>query len=95
LSGLSKGQTITIPGDDITEASKRYWKHGLFSNVSITADLIVRDKIWLTIHLTMRPRVSSITYHGVKKSEREDLEARVGMIKGNQITPTPSTGQKP
>lgn len=87
LSGLSKGQTITIPGDDITEASKRYWKHGLFSNVSITADLIVRDKIWLTIHLTMRPRVSSITYHGVKKSEREDLEARVGMIKGNQITP--------
>lgn len=35
----------------------------------------------------MRPRVSDIRYHGVKKSEREDLEARVGLIKGNQVTP--------
>ena len=30
LSGLSKGQTITVPGDEITQACKRYWRHGLF-----------------------------------------------------------------
>ena len=35
----------------------------------------------------MRPRVSDIRYNGVKKSEREDLESRIGMIKGGQITP--------
>mgnify|MGYP000335946477 CR=1 FL=1 len=87
LSGLSKGQTITVPGDEITQACKRYWRHGLFSDVQVTADKIEGDRIWLTIHLTMRPRVSDIRYHGVKKSEREDLEARVGLIKGNQITP--------
>ncbi len=87
LSGLSKGQTITVPGDEITDACKRYWRHGLFSDVRITADKIEENKIWLTIHLTMRPRVSDISYHGVKKSEREDLEARVGLIKGSQVTP--------
>jgi len=81
LSGLSKGQTITVPGDEITQACKRYWRHGLFSDVQVTADKIEGDRIWLTIHLTMRPRVSDI------RSEREDLEARVGLIKGNQITP--------
>ena len=27
LSGLSKGQLITIPGDEITQACKRYWRH--------------------------------------------------------------------
>ena len=32
LSGLSVGQVVEIPGDDITAAIKRYWKHGLFSN---------------------------------------------------------------
>ncbi len=85
LSGLSKEQTITIPGDEITQACKKYWRHGLFSDVSITADKIEGDKIWLTIHLTMSPRVSEIRYHGVKKSEREDLEAKIGMIKGSQI----------
>ena len=87
LSGLSVGQTITIPGDEVTQACKRYWKHGLFSNVQITADKIEGDKVWLTIHLTQRPRVSDIRYHGVKKSEREDIESRIGMIKGGQVTP--------
>jgi outer membrane protein insertion porin family len=35
----------------------------------------------------MRPRVSTINYNGVKKSEREDLEAKLGILKGGQITP--------
>ena len=30
LSGLSKGQVISIPGDEVTQAIKRYWRHGLF-----------------------------------------------------------------
>ena len=87
LSGLSKGQTISLPGDETTQACKRYWRHGLFADVSITADKEVGDSVWLTIHLTMRPRVSEIRYHGVKKSEREDLEEKIGLIKGSQITP--------
>ena len=87
LSGLSKGQTISVPGDEITQACKRYWRHGLFSDVSITLDKVEGDKAWLTIHVVMRPRVSELNFHGVKKSEREDLEAKIGMIKGNQITP--------
>ena len=32
LSGLSVGQTITVPGDEITTAIKRYWRHGLYAS---------------------------------------------------------------
>ena len=87
LSGLSVGQTITVPGDEITGAIKRYWRHGLFSNVQITAEKIEGDKIWLKISLTQRPRIADVRYHGVKKSERTDLESKLGMVKGMQITP--------
>ena len=87
LSGLSVGQTITVPGDEITGAIKRYWRHGLFSNVQITAEKIEGNKIWLKISLTQRPRISEVRYHGVKKSERTDLEGKLGMVKGMQITP--------
>ena len=87
LSGLTIGQTITLPGTEITEAVKRYWKHGLFSRVSITADSIVGNKVYLCINLATRPRVSSINYIGLKKSEREDMEAKLGIMKGSQITP--------
>ena len=87
LSGLSVGQTISVPGDEITSAIKRYWRHGLFSNVKITAEKIEGNKVWLKINLTQRPRISEIRYNGVKKSERQDLEARLGLVKGSQITP--------
>jgi outer membrane protein insertion porin family len=87
LSGLSVGQTITVPGDEITSAIRRYWRHGLFSHARIEADSIVGDKIYLNIELTQRPRVSDIHYNGVKKSEREDLEAQLGLAKGGQVTP--------
>ena len=87
LSGLSVGQVVDVPGPAVTEAVKRYWRHGLFSKVSITADSIVGNKIYLCIHLAMRPRVSTINYYGLKKSEREDMEAKLGIIKGSQITP--------
>ena len=87
LSGLAVGQQIDIPGSQITEAIQRYWKHGLFSNIKITAEKIEGTKVWLKISLDQRPRISEITYHGVKKSERKDLEAKLGMMVGSQITP--------
>ena len=87
LSGLSVGQMIEVPGSQITEAVKRYWRNGLFSKVSITADSIVGSKIYLCIHLGMRPRISSIHYNGIKKAEREDMETKLGMMRGGQLTP--------
>lgn len=87
ISGLTVGQTITVPGNEVTNAVKRYWKHGLFSNVSIGADSIVGNKIYLNIYLQTLPRVSEINYIGLKKSEREDMEAKLGLLKGGQVTP--------
>ena len=87
LSGLSVGQRISVPGNEITDAVNRYWKHGLFSRVSISADSIVGNKIYLRFSLGIRPRVSTINYIGVKKSEREDLEQKLGMVRGMSIHP--------
>ena len=87
ISGLQIGQEITLPGNEISDAVKRYWRHGLFSDVSIACDSIVDNKAFLHIYLKVRPRVSSINYIGLKKSEREDMDAKLGLIKGAQITP--------
>ena len=87
ISGLSVGQQIDLPGDEITDAIKHYWKYGLFSEVSIAVDSLVQDKAYLHIHLQMRPRVSTINYVGLKKSERTDMEEKLGLLKGAQITP--------
>ena len=87
LSGISVGETISIPGDEITLAIKRYWKNGLFSNVSISVDSIISDSAYLHIYLAPRPRISKINYNGVKKSERDDLKEKLGLMVDNQLTP--------
>lgn len=87
ISGLTVGQELEIPGTAISDAVKRYWKHGLFSDVSIAVDSLIGDNAYLHIYLQTRPRVSSINYLGLKKSERDDLEQKLGLLKGGQITP--------
>ena len=94
FSGLTVGDVINVPGDAITNAVKRFWKQGLFSDVKITASKIKDGKIWLNIALKERPRVSEINYNGLKKSEIEDLQLKVGIVKGNQITPNISDRAK-
>lgn len=87
FSGLSVGDEISVPGDEVTAAVKAFWKHGLFSDVKILANKIEGDSIWLEYQLKQRPRISEVNYHGIKKGEREDLEAKLGLKKGYQITP--------
>jgi outer membrane protein insertion porin family len=87
FSGLSKGDRIQVPGEEITHAVERFWKQGLFSDVKILANKIKGDSIWLEIRLTDRPRISDIRYVGMKKGEQEDIEKKLGMVRGNQITP--------
>jgi outer membrane protein insertion porin family len=86
LSGLSVGEEITVPGDQVTTALKKYWKQGLFSDVKITATKIVGNKIWFEIYLQERPRLSAKNYHGVTKSEKEDIEKKVMLLVGGQVT---------
>lgn len=91
LSGLRVGQEISIPGDAVTQALKRYWNHGLFSDVKIyqtkTEDTPDGRMVWLEVALKERPRLSDINFFGVKKSEIKDVEPKVAIMKGSQVTP--------
>ena len=87
ISGLTVGQMYDVPGEDISEAIRRYMKQKSFSNVRIEADSIVGSKIYLHIYLQGLPQVSSINYGGVKKSEREEIEKRLGLQVGSYINP--------
>ena len=72
-SGLSLGQVVEIPGNDITNAAKRIWRQGLFSKVKINVEKVYDNKAWLEFELRQQPRISQINYNGMKKGEREDF----------------------
>ena len=87
FSGLAVGQRIQVPGNEITEAMKRLWKDGLFSNIKVSATKIQGDRIWLKIELTQSPKVKDIQYYGIKKGEQNDIEEKIGILRGDNITP--------
>lgn len=92
-SGLSIGQTISIPGDEITQAIRKLWKLGLFENIEIKIDKVEfsptdqydRD-VWLNINLLERPRVANVSFKGATSTEQEDLKEKLELIKGKPIT---------
>ena len=87
ISGLSTGDKVSVPGEELTAALRAFLKHGLFSWPKILATKQTADSVWLEIQLTPNPLISNIVFNGVKKSEKEDLEAKIGMARGTQLTP--------
>ncbi len=85
-SGLKPGQRIEIPGQDVTTAVKRLMRQGLFSQARVKVLKTFGDRAWLELELRTNPRISEINYIGMKKSERDDIQDRLQLMKGNQIT---------
>ena len=86
ISGLRIGQKIEIPGEQITAAVRKLWEQGLFSDVKITVTGREGENIWLDIYLQERPRLSFLRFEGIKKAEETDLNEKLSLPNGSQVT---------
>jgi len=86
ISGLVIGQKISIPGEEVTKAIDKFWKHGLFSDVKILIKKIENDKVYLEIYLKEQSRLSKVNIKGVNKSEISDLKEKISLRPGSQVT---------
>lgn len=86
ISGLRRGQQITLPGEAVTTATQKLWMQGLFSDVRIVATRFSNDTVYLDIALAERPRISQVRYEGMRKSEQEDLVEKLNLPVGSQVT---------
>ncbi len=86
MAGINVGDKITIPGDEVTKIVKKFWNHGLFSDVKFNITKIEGDKVFIDLYLKERPRLSKVDYEGVKKSELSDLKEKLKLRSGSQVT---------
>lgn len=80
FSGLEKGQQITVPGEQISNAIKKLGKLGLFSDIDFYISKTENDSIWLELAISELPKLSDVKIQGVKKSKVD------GLIKDNSLT---------
>ncbi len=86
LTGLQVGDTILVPGEDISKAIEKLWEQGLFSDIEVEAEQVVNGRIFLNFRLTERPRLSKFSFKGVRKGEADDLRENLKLSQGIQIT---------
>ncbi len=86
LTGLEIGNTITIPGEEITDAIEILWEQGLFSDVEISLTKVIDNRAFIDIYLVERARLSRFSFKGIKKSEADDIRDLIKLVKGTQVT---------
>lgn len=85
FTGLEKGQTIMVPGEDISIAIKKLWKLGLFSDVNFYVNEIKGDSIFLELNINELPKISDVKIKGVKKGKSEELIKETDLKKGKIV----------
>ncbi|HEX7015284.1 MAG TPA: POTRA domain-containing protein, partial [Cyclobacteriaceae bacterium] len=85
LTGLRVGDKIKIPGDAISGAIRKLWKHGLVGDVTISVDHIEGENVFLKIVLSERPRLTSYYFVGISKGKESALKEDIDLIKGRIV----------
>jgi outer membrane protein insertion porin family len=85
LTGLKIGDKIKIPGDGISGAIRKLWKHGLIGDASISVQRIEGDQVFLVIALTERPRLNDFYFTGISKGRQSSLKEDLKLIRGKIV----------
>lgn len=85
-SGLRKGETIIIPGEQISNALKKLWGTNLFSSIDIYLTKVEQDTAYLEINIIDLPELNVVKIEGVKKSKIETIVKENKLTKGAKVT---------
>jgi outer membrane protein insertion porin family len=85
LTGLKVGDKIKIPGDAVSSAIRKLWKHGLVGDVTINVEKIEGQNIWLIIQLSERPRLTNFYFTGIRKGQESALKEDLTLIRGKIV----------
>lgn len=85
LTGLKVGDKIKVPGDAISGAIRKLWKHGLVGDVTISVAKIEGENVFLEIKLSERPRLTRFYFVGITKGQESSLKEDMDLIKGKVV----------
>ncbi|MCY4419504.1 MAG: BamA/TamA family outer membrane protein [Cytophagales bacterium] len=86
ISGLRIGQSISLPGPEMSNALKRLWKQGFMGDISAHIKKIEGQNIELVIRIKEHPRLLDFKFQGLRKTHAEEIEDELDLVKGKVIT---------
>ena len=86
FAGLTEGQEIKIPGDQLSSAIKKLWNSKLFNNIDVYAIKIDGKKIYLEFDVEELSKIAKVKVTGLKKSKAEEILKETEFKKGAMLT---------
>ncbi len=87
ISGLAVGDKVMIPGTDVfSKAISKLWKQNLVVDVEVFLTKLEGNDLYIELAISERPRLADFKFIGIKKSEQDDLETKIGLSKDRVVT---------
>lgn len=83
FTGLKKGDRIYIPGEKLSQVTKKLWEQNLFSDIAFYVTNMTGDQVDLELYIVELPKLHEVTIEGkgVRKGKRKEI------IKDNDLKP--------
>ena len=93
-SGLRKGQSIQVPGEEISNVIQKLWNLELFSDINFYTAGVNGNLITLEIEIEELPTLSDVKIVGIKKSKAQNIIKDTELTKGKKLSESFLTNTK-
>lgn len=83
FTGLKKGDRIYIPGEKLSQVTKKLWEQNLFSDIAFYVTAMDGDDVDLELYIVELPKLHEVTIEGkkIRKAKKKEI------IKDNDLKP--------
>lgn len=83
FTGLKKGDRIYVPGEKLSQVTKKLWEQNLFSDIAFYVTHLDEDTVDLELYIVELPKMHEVTIEGkgIRKAKRKEI------IKDNDLKP--------
>ncbi|MDP2686471.1 MAG: POTRA domain-containing protein [Aequorivita sp.] len=88
FTGLKKGDRIYIPGEKLSQVTKKLWEQNLFSDIAFYVTNIEGENVDLELYIVELPKLREvvITGDGVRKAKKKEIITDNDLNAGTKIT---------
>ena len=86
FTGLQIGEEIIIPGERLSDVTKKLWEQNLFSDITFYITDIKGNLIDLELHIVELPKIHDVEVIGIRKGKQKELIKDNELNRGTKIT---------
>lgn len=86
FTGLKEGDQIYVPGEKLSDVTKKLWEQNLFSDIAFYVTNIDGNLIDLELYIVELPKMYDVTVEGIRKGKKKEIIKDNGLKRGVKIT---------